>query len=267
MIKAVRQERLLNEIQKQGQVSLADLAKALGVSDITIHRDLEELENEGKLKRVRGGARRISPLGPEPPVILRQQDQPDEKLAIAQKALELVADGEVVALESGSTTLELARAIAAGGPWKNLQVVTNSFPILEVLIHIPGVTVVFLGGMVVPGELGTFGIFAEDMLKKVTINKAFLGCRGLDTQLGLSNSIQSEMEVSFVRSLTSSSNSTVVLADHTKMGKAFLIHMLSPNEIDLVVTDSQTDQHFRDELIEQGVEVIVADVELHLAGE
>jgi DeoR family fructose operon transcriptional repressor len=259
MLKSVRQEKILDEIQRQGQVSLGELARILNVSEITIHRDLDELDQDNKLKRVRGGAQRLSPFGPEPPVIQRQLSQMSEKQAIAALASQLISDGEVLALEAGSTTLELARAIVRFKPWVNLQVVTNSFPIVEELVRVPGIQLVFLGGIIVPDEMGTFGIFTEDMLKQMSIHKVFLGCRGIEPKVGVSNSIQAEMEVATVRALVAASEQTIVLADHTKFGHTFLFHMLSTQEIDVVVTDWGTDLRYINELQEQDIRVLVAE--------
>ena len=261
MIKTTRQESILDEVQKKGLVSLADLAQILSVSEITIHRDLEELEKAGKLKRVRGGAKRISPFGPEPPVLQRHADQINEKRSIALEALRLIVDGEVIALESGSTTIELARAISQKRGWKDLQVVTNSFPIVQELLQVEGVKIVFLGGIVSPGEMGTFGIFTELMLKQLSINKVFLGCRGIDTKVGLSNSIQAEAEVTTVQAFVQAANQTIILADHTKFGFVFLFHMLSIQQIDVVVTDSLTDPHFISELREQDIQILIANLD------
>lgn len=259
MIKSIRQEGIFGEVQKKGLVSLADLAQILSVSEITIHRDLEELERAGKLKRVRGGAKRISPFGPEPPVLQRLANQINEKRSIALEALRLIVDGEVIALESGSTTIEMARAISQKSGWKNLQVVTNSFPIVQELLQVEGVKIVFLGGTVSTEELGTFGMFTESMLKKMSINKVFLGCRGIDTKLGLSNSIQAEAEVTTVQAFVNASNQTIILADHTKFGNVFLFHMLSIQQIDVIVTDSLTDIHYINELREQDIQVCVVN--------
>jgi len=260
MLKTARHDKILDEVQKQGLVSLAELARTLGVSEITIHRDLDELDQDGKLKRVRGGAKRPNPQGPEPPIVQRQQSQTIEKEAIASLAAGLVTDGEVIALESGSTTLELARAIARKNSWTNLQVVTNSFPIFEALVRVPGVRLVFLGGIVDPDEMGTFGTFTEDMLQQMTIDKAFLGCRGIDTKYGLSNSLQAEIEVSTVRAISAASNQTIVLADHTKFGHTFLIHMLSIQDIDAIITDARVDEQCVNEFRDQDIRVYVAEI-------
>ncbi len=260
MIKSIRQDGILEKVLKNGYVSSAELASSLDVSEITIRRDLDELARQGSLKRVRGGAQRLAQRGPEAPVIQRRQSQVAEKRAIGRAALELVADSDVIALESGTTTLELARAIAARPGWKDLQVVTNSFAIFSELVAVPGIRIVFLGGIVNPEEMGTFGILTEDMLKNISIDKLFVGCRGIDTRGGISNSLQSEQEVSTVRAFVAASEQMIILADHTKFGQTFLLHMQPVADVDVVVTDDQTSDHYIEDLRDQDVQVIIAAV-------
>jgi len=236
MLKSERQDKIAQEVLRRGAVSVSDLAAELGVSEITVRRDLDELSDVGRLQRVRGGARQPSPRGPELPVVHRESTQKAEKRAIALAAIQLIIDGDVIALESGSTTLELARVIAVQ-MWQHLQVITNSFSILNELMRVPGIQLVFVGGFVNPNELGTFGTLAEDMLKRMNIQKMFLGCRGLDPKTGLSSDIQAEMEIATVRAFVAASNWVVVLADHTKFGRAFSLQMLPITEVDLIVTD------------------------------
>jgi DeoR/GlpR family transcriptional regulator of sugar metabolism len=99
---------------------------------------------------------------------------------------------------------------------------------------------VFVGGIVNPDELGTFGILTEESLKRMRINKLFIGCRGLNSDTGLSNDVQAALEIATVRAFAAASNQVVVLADHTKFGRSFLVQMLPISEIDIVVTDGLT---------------------------
>lgn len=260
MLKSERQDAIVQEVLRRGIVSVSELAAQLDVSEITIRRDLDELSQAGRLERVRGGARRRRPRGPEPPVIQREASQKAEKQAIALAAVELISDGDVIALESGSTTLELARAIARR-VWTNLQVITNSFTILNELMGVPGVQMIFVGGFVNPDELGTFGTLAEDTLRRLNIDKLFLGCRGIDPKTGLSNDVQAEMEIATVRAFVAASHWVVVLADHTKFGHTFSLQMLPISAVDVIVTDHLTPESMLRDL-RQDRQVIVASPEL-----
>lgn len=259
MLKSERQDAILKEVLRRGAASVVDLATWMDVSEITIRRDLDELSKAGQLQRIRGGARRPKPWGPEPPVVQRQLAQVAEKQAIGLAAVELICDEDVIALESGSTVMELARAIARRA-WEGLQVVTNSFNILNEIMRTPGVRLIFVGGFVNPDEMGTFGTLAEDMLRRLNINKFFVGCRGIDPKMGLSHDVEAEMEIATVRAFVAASNQVIVLADHTKFGHAFPLQMLSITGVDVIVTDSLTSQNMLREL-RQHTQVIVAPLD------
>ena len=260
MLKQQRQEKVLDQVLRRGLLSVTDLAASLNVSAITIRRDLDELDKGGYLKRIHGGAQRLTPRDPEPPMLNRQLAQVVEKQAIGEAAVRLVTDGEAVALESGSTTMELARAIAKRA-WHDLQVVTNSFEIASALMRVPGVRLVFVGGIVNPDELGTFGVPSEEMLKRMSIGKLFIGCRGIDPEAGLSNDVQAAMEIATVRAFAAASSQVFVLADYTKFERKFLVQMLSIGEIDAIVTDSLTPERVLEKLRKQVQQVVVAPLD------
>jgi len=207
----------------------------------------------------RSWRRSCSPRGPEPPVIQRQVNQVEEKQTIGLAAVELIADGDVIALEAGSTIFEMARCLARR-PWNQLQVVTNSFPIADELIHVPGIQLVFVGGLVRPAELGTFGLLAEDMLKNIHVNKLFIGCRGIDPHSGLTSDLQAEIEISTVRAMAASAEQVNVLADHTKFGQHFMLRTLPISAVDVIVTDDQTPETIIEELHNQDIQVVIARI-------
>ncbi len=260
MLKQQRQDEIVKQVLRRGPVSVTELAADLNISEITIRRDLDELDKSGHLKRIRGGAQPLSPRDPEPPVVHRQISQVIEKKAIGEAAVQLVSDGDVIALESGSTTLELARALRRR-VWQHLQVVTNSFAITEGLMRVPGVQLIFVGGIVNCDELGTFGVLTEEMLKRMSINKLFIGCRGINPDTGLSHDVQAAAEIATVRALAEASKKVFVLADHTKFERTFLVQMLPIGDVDGVVTDSLTPEPILQKLRKQVRRVVVAPVD------
>lgn len=260
MLKSERQSEIIQEVARRGTVSVAELAARLGVSEITIRRDLDELGKLGHLQRIRGGARRQMPRVPEPPVVQRQLAQAREKRAIGLAAVELIHDGDVVALDASSTVLELARAIATR-TWRNLQVVTNSLIIAHELAGIPGVRLVLIGGSINYEEMAVFGTMAEEMLKRINVDKLFLGCRGIDPRAGLSNDLQAEVLIGTERALVAASQQVIVLADHTKFGQVFLLQSVPVADIDVIVTDSLTPREILQEFCRQDTQVIVAPLE------
>jgi len=256
MLKSERQDEILHNVQRLKVAAIPELAERLNVSEITVRRDLDELARAGLLERVRGGARERSQRGPEPPVIHRQISQVVEKQAIGMAALDLIADGDVIAVESGSTVFQLVKCIS-NRSWKQLQVVTNSFPIVNELIQVHGVQLVFIGGFVSPDELGTFGVLAQDMLKNLRVNKLFIGCRGIDPKIGLMSDLQAQLEVETVRAMASSAEQVIVLADHTKFGQHFMLRTLPISSVDAIVADNQVPKSILDQLRQQDIQLVI----------
>ena len=261
-LKSQRQDSILNEVLRRGTVSIGDLADFLKVSEITVRRDLDELHACGSLERVRGGARPLTlrVRGPEPPIVQRAEEQTSEKQAIGQAALDRVADGDVIVIESGSTTLEFTRAIARR-TWTNLQVATNGFLIAEILMHVPGVQLVCIGGYFKADEMCTFGVLAEDMLGRMHFNKLFIGCRGIDPEGGITTDLQSETEVFTVRAMTAAADQVIILADHTKFGRIYLLRALPVSKVDIVITDSLTPESILEKLRKQDTQTIIVPPE------
>ncbi|MGQ9684340.1 MAG: DeoR/GlpR family DNA-binding transcription regulator [Anaerolineae bacterium] len=259
-LKSDRQDAIVAEVLRRGTATVAELAAHLGVSAITVRRDLEELDAAGRLQRVHGGARRQMPREPEPPVVQRQAQQAREKQAIARLAAGLVRDGEVIGIESGSTTFELARVLATR-PWRGLQLVTNSFTVANALILTPGVHLVFVGGNVHADEMGTFGDLATEALKRLHIGKLFITCRALDPQAGLTNDVHAEKVVSTERALVAAARQRIVLADHTKLGQTFLMQIVPIEDVDTVVTDDLAPPEILEELRRRDIEVVVASTQ------
>jgi DeoR/GlpR family transcriptional regulator of sugar metabolism len=228
---------IVKDVFQNGSMSIPDLARLLNVSEVTVRRDLDELDKTKAIERVRGGARRPSPKGPEPSIVQRQMAQVAEKYAIGQAAASLVEDGEVIAILSGSTPQQAASSIGRRR-WANLLVVTNGLMICQELIRTPGIRLVLIGGNVYPDELGTFGVLAVDMVKSMRVHRLLTGCRGIDPATGTSNDLGADPEVALVRALANASDQVIVMADHTKLGSAFLIPALPVDDIDVLVTDA-----------------------------
>lgn len=257
VLKSERQQKIMEEVAKKDIVSVIEMAELFDVSEITIRRDLDELVEARLLERVHGGARRNIRYGVEPSVMLRCQQNIKEKYAIATQAAKIVEEGDAIALEAGSTTLALAQQIAQR-QWDNLQVTTNSFPILNILIHIPTITVIFIGGLLDHNEACTYGPFTEDNLSHLKVKKLFTGCRGLDLNIGRTNDFQASLEIDTVRAFSNASEKLYLLADHTKFGRVFPLQLLSVDKIDVLITSELTPQSTLQLYQDLGVEIIVA---------
>ena len=256
-LKSERQEIIAKEVVYRGSVTVAEIAKQLSVSEITIRRDLDELAKSGVVNRVRGGARHRSPKGPELPVVQREISQLEEKTAIGQATISLIDDGDVIAILSGSTPVELVRSITRR-TWENLLVITNGIMMVQELLHNPGVQIVVVGGAINQEEMGIFGVMAVDMVKHIRINKLFSGCRGIDPVIGTSNDMNAEAEVALVQAFAMNSDQVIVMADHTKLGNRFLLTTLRIEDIDVLVTDNKAPIAMLERFRDEDVKVVIA---------
>jgi DeoR/GlpR family transcriptional regulator of sugar metabolism len=254
MIKEERLQRILEIIMKDGYATAVDLARAFGVSEITVRRDLSELSDRGFVHRAHGGAIMISPVSPEPPIIQRLLREKECKEAIAGAAAALIQEGDSIFIGSGSTTAYITHYLTG---FKNLTVVTNALNISTALATAPNITVVVLGGMMRREELSLIGHIAEQSLREVIIDKVIIGIPAIDIKAGLTNDYLPEVVTD--RTILSRAREVILVADHTKVGKIASAFVASLDRVDIFITDSQTDPLVLDQIRELGVNVIVAE--------
>lgn len=256
-MKLERHAKIVSQIIQDRMVSVTRLSEIFKVSEITIRRDLDELTRSGKIQRVHGGGGLIDSNEPEPPILQRQVEQLIEKEAIVRLAFKYFKNGATVGLESGSTTLGLAKQIASH-QWDNLLIVTNSVPILNLLIPVKGISIMFVGGLIHASELCSNCNPTDEMLKHLHIDTFFCGCRGLHPGFGRSNEIQNGNEIGTVHAFAAASDRIVVLADHTKFSKIFPVQLLSMAEINVVITSALAPQKMLAEIRQKGIVVEIA---------
>lgn len=253
MLAQERRQRIFKDIEASGVASVRDLAQRFDVSLITIMRDLQELEQEGLIRRVHGGAISVRGASYEPPFSARESQFSAEKQRIAQKAVELISDGDSLILDVGTTTLELARALKGK---RNLTVlVTNLRAALE-LAGQPAIQVIVIGGKLRFSELSMTGHLAEQTLRTFQVDKAFIGVGGITPQHGLTEFNFDEAGTK--RIMCERARQRIVLADHTKFGKVMLTQVAPLSAIDMIITGSELDENMRQELEEAGVSLILA---------
>ncbi len=257
-LKAERQQQILAAVLANGTMTVAGLAQQFGVSEITIRRDLDELYESSQVERIRGGVRPPAPEEPEPPVVNRQRENIAEKRAIAEAAVDLISDGDVIGLQMGTTTLELARALARGS-WSDLQVVTNGIPIVNELLRVSGINLTCVGGVIDSGELACNGILAEQLLANLNLTKVFIGCRGIDPEHGITNAAQAEMEIGTVKAFVKASRQVIVLADHSKFDRVFFLQVLPLTAVDVIVTDNQIPPNSLTLMTNRGISIKVVE--------
>jgi DeoR/GlpR family transcriptional regulator of sugar metabolism len=176
-----RHNFILRTIRDQGEATIGDLAAQLNVSEMTIRRDLKELEAEQLLKRVHGGAVIATGRSYEPPLLIRSETEIDAKANIGKHAASLVEDGDSVAIDIGSTTYELAQNLGAK---KNLTIITPGLYIANLFLNKPDIRIILAGGIIRHGEGSLTGQLTVKAFEGLFVDKLFLGMGGINAQAG-----------------------------------------------------------------------------------
>jgi DeoR/GlpR family transcriptional regulator of sugar metabolism len=227
-----RHNALRDLLSRQEFISAAELCRRLSASEATIRRDLIEMEAQGVLQRVHGGA--LSLLTRDESLDLRKQSSAShpEKVRIGRLAAEQVEDGSTVILGGGSTVVEVARNLQH----RSIHVITNSIPIAQVFWESKRAEVVLTGGYLYPRTGALLGPLCERTLDGISADLLVMGIGGV-SEHGLSDT--NTLIVGVVRKMIEASSKVLVAADHTKFGRDRLVHLATLAEIDMVISDSQ----------------------------
>ena len=257
MTRQQRLNALLELISEQGHVTISQVEERLGISAATARRDIGRLAEQRLVTRTHGGATALGSAY-ELPLQYKIARQADAKLAIARTTAELVGPGETVALNGGTTTTEVARALGRRpdlADEASVTVVTNALNIAYELSIRPNVTIVVTGGTARSQSYELVGPLGDAVLDEIRIDTAVLGVDGLDEQ-GLTTVEPAEARVS--QRLLASARRGIVVADHTKLGRATFARISDLGPVDLLVTDQPVQGPIAAALAAAGVEVLVA---------
>ena len=246
-----RRDAIRGRLAERGEVEIAALATELAVSEMTIRRDLETLEERGVARRVRGGAISTVSRSYEPPLAARSQEAQEAKALIASAASTFVEYGETAILDVGSTTLALARALRDRG---GLTILTPSVNAAVELANEPTTRVILTGGIVRPGELSLVGDLAEQTFQRFNCDVLFLGVGGIDAVKGLTEYNLDDTRVK--RAALGAAARCVVLADRSKLDRVCLAQVATLEEIDVLITDAEPTHPVLAAVREAGAEVV-----------
>lgn len=249
-----RRGQIMTYLKQQGRISIQELVEQFGISEATARRDLDLLERKNGLIRTIGGAVFEGfPVMKETSFTERSQRLWSEKEAIAAKAMELINEGDIVALSGGTTNYLIARNLKAR---KGITVVTNAVNIAMELAESEHIQVVVTGGVMRNKSYELCGPLTEKLIEHLNIGKLFLGIDGLSEQ-GISTF--SELEAQTAQTLIRKSRQTIVVFDHTKVGKPSLFHISSLRELDACITNQALPEEYEEQLRQHGVQVHLAD--------
>ncbi|MCO4253237.1 DeoR/GlpR family DNA-binding transcription regulator [Pseudarthrobacter raffinosi] len=246
-----RHGHILGQLQRDGRVVVAELAGELGISGVTIRRDLEELAETGVLRRVRGGAVSVLTRGEGLPFAMREMDSAEVKDHMAVAVAALIKDGEAVAVDSGTTGAAVARRLHH----RRLTVAPFSIQALAQLAGSTSVNLVLPGGSVRVAEGSFIGPLAEASLQSLRFDTAILTCCGASLEDGImAHDLQ---DAAVKRAMIAAARRVVLVAEGAKFSRSAMAVVCPLSSIDVLVTDDSSPHELRQRLHHDGVEVIV----------
>jgi DeoR family transcriptional regulator, aga operon transcriptional repressor len=257
-----RWNTLLDLVAANGHLDVAGTAKALGVSEATIRRDFDQLAEQRMLTRTRGGAISTSQLAYDLPLLYKTARNAPEKQLIGRAAAALITPGATVALNGGTTTVEVARALVSrseprdASPGTGVTVVTNALSIANELAGRPQIKLVVTGGVARSESHELIGPLATYVLEDLTFDWVLLGVDGLDAVAGAT--AHHEGEASINRLMTQRAQRVAIVGDSSKLGKRAFARVCGIDKIDVVVTDAAADSPAVVAVADKGVRVITA---------
>lgn len=250
---AERHQLILNKLEKQGYVNVAELSKELKVSTVTIRKDLKLLEDRKLLFRTHGSATPENPYIANRPVNEKEKIQVEQKQQIAARAVQLIEPNDSIILASGTTINEFARQIK---PKDGLTVICSSLIASRNLIGQNEIEIIQLGGLLRKSSSSVVGPHAEKMLEMFNCNRLFIGVDGIDPDYGLTTT--NALEASLNQTMIEASHKVIVLADSTKFGRKGFSRICGLERVDTIITDKDASEKLIEKCREKGVEVVIA---------
>jgi DeoR/GlpR family transcriptional regulator of sugar metabolism len=244
-----RHQTIMLALRQRSPVLVGELAEVLDCSEMTVRRDLESLERSGGLRRVHGGAASVFLSAEETPYGIRALESHDAKATIGAAAAALLADGETVILDGGTTAMEVARALRT----RRMTVMPLALrPVFE-LHECPGIKLLLPGGEVRPGELSLTGSLTEPSFSQLRFDTCVMGPCGVDAKAGLTTHLLAETAVK--RAAARASQRVIAVADSSKLGRVAFGHICDLGDIDILLTDAGAGEQTVDDLRAAGVDV------------
>lgn len=251
--KVNRKAEILDLLRTQQSTSLQELAERMHTSLSTVRRDLEEMVEEGLVRRKFGSVSMAASPGDETPFALRATLNQAEKKRIARAALELIKNGDTIYISSGTTALELARLLPGQ---RRVTVITNALRVANLLVDQPGIDLMLLGGALRPDEQTMHGPLTEWGTQQFRAQSMFYGVEAISARHGLTHS--QVVEVNTDRAIAQMVNQVIVLVDHTKFERVAPVSVLPIAGVHIVITGQELDLPLVEELQSSGVKVIQA---------
>lgn len=253
MLVGERQRMIVDLVNERKSVRVSELSKIFSVTEETIRRDLEKLEKEKKLTRSHGGAISIQKLSSvEIPYTEREATNVLEKRNIALEAAKHVKTGDKIILDASTTAWYMAKTL----PDIPLTVLTNSIKVAMELSQKSKITVISTGGTLLSKSLSYVGPLAESSLDVYYVDKAFISCKGLHLERGISESDEQQSRVK--QKMMKIADTVFLLMDYSKFGVQSFSRMGGLDQIDKIITDARVDRQFVQQLEERGLDITIS---------
>jgi len=247
-----RREQIREEVVATGFVRIEDLAERYHLSIMTIHRDLDALQSEGWLRKVRNGATAEPSTEHHGDIRYRATAMADAKAHLATAAIQLVEPGNAVMIDDSTTALALVELLSTRGP---LSVISNSLPVINKMSKEPGIDLIALGGAYYPAYDAFLGMRTGDAIRSLRANVVFMSPTAVTNGQCYH---QSQETVAVKRAMIESADRTVLLLDHTKFRKSGVYQLAALTDFDLVIVDEDTPETELAALRAQGVHLHIA---------
>lgn len=248
-----RKHLIVDLINKEVKTTVAELCERFSVSPATIRNDLRELEFAGLLKRTHGGAISNKKASFELNSYQKEVENIDKKIAICKAAAKYVQDGDIIAIDTGTTMFEFAKMIASV---RDIKVVTNDLQIAMYLEKFSEIDTILTGGMVRRNFHSTVGPLALESIKGLNVDRSFMAANGVHLTRGITTPNIEQGQVK--QGLVASADEVILLADSSKLGKASFVKFADFSQIDLLITDDGVSEEILSELARMGVNVEIA---------
>jgi len=248
-----RRRNVLDLVDHEGQITVADLVKRFSISAVTVRSDLDALASIGAVVRSHGGAVRRLEATQDYPLRTKETLHRDEKIRIGRAAAELVQSGETIILDSGTTTAEVARYLRKM-KIQSLTVITNALNIAMELADAPGISLIMIGGLLRPVSSSFVGPQAEAMMNEFHADRLFLAVDGFDLENGPSTPDILEAQLNNV--MIRSAKEVNVVTDFSKLGRRSVSKIGPYERVRRLITDTRATPEFTEQLRRKGIEVI-----------
>lgn len=251
MLAIERRNVILSKLVMDGKVLVSDLAKEFEVTEETIRRDLEKLDQDGLVHKTYGGAVKTDNINLDLPFHVRKKTNVEAKQKIASLIAREIDDGAYLMLDSSTTALCVIKQILTK---KNITIITNSIEILLELCNKPEWNIISTGGTLKEGGLALVGYQAEKMLAGFHVDLAVCSCKGLDGEIGVTDS--NERDAAIKNAMFHSAKRRILAVDSTKFDRASFVRVSDFSSVDTVVTDEKPNEAWLNRFAEANVEII-----------